>query len=131
VIGIDTNILVRFIAHDDPSQFQLAADFLSRLSPQSPGWVSLVTAVEVEWVLSRAYRMKRADILRSYELLLNVNDLVFERLPLLNAALAQYATGQAGLGDHVIALSGQAAGCVATFTFDREAQKSAGMSLLA
>ncbi len=130
MIGIDTNVLVRFITEDNRQQWALAVDLLNQLSPKNPGWVSLVTAVELEWVLSRSYRMKRADVVICYQMLLQVEDLRFEYREFLERALESYERSSAGLGDHVIAMGGRESGCSATFTFDKDAARAAGMTLL-
>jgi hypothetical protein len=58
VIGLDTNILVRYLAQDDPMQSRKATQiFEHRLTEANPGFLSLVTMVEAAWVLERAYSL--------------------------------------------------------------------------
>ena len=56
MIGLDTNILVRYLTGDDPIQSAKAREvFEQRLSARNPGFVSVVAMVETVWVLDRAY----------------------------------------------------------------------------
>jgi predicted nucleic-acid-binding protein len=53
VIGIDTNVLVRFIVQDDPEQSTRATRFMQVLTKESPGFISSIVLAELTWVLSR------------------------------------------------------------------------------
>jgi len=55
--GLDTNILVRFFVKDDLEQSRRAKELLRTLTPESPGFVSLVALAEMIWVLRSQYRM--------------------------------------------------------------------------
>ena len=131
MIGLDTNILVRYLTQDDPAQASVATDLLeSRISTQQPGYVSQVVLTELVWVLDRGYRYAKADIIRAVGGLLSVRELTIEKADEAWAALQQFETGQADFADYLIGLSGQMAGCTTTFTFDRRAARSAQHTLL-
>jgi predicted nucleic-acid-binding protein len=52
MIGLDTNVLLRYLVQDDPVQSPRATEIITRrLSEEEPGFVSLVTILEVVWVL--------------------------------------------------------------------------------
>ena len=51
MIGLDTNILVRYLAQDDAEQAKRANRIIDRLTPENPGFVPLVALVELVWVL--------------------------------------------------------------------------------
>ena len=71
MIGLDTNVLVRYLTQDDPSQARLATELIERrLSEQDPGFISVVAMVETAWVLERAYGLRAADIAAVIERLL-------------------------------------------------------------
>jgi len=128
VIGLDTDVLVRYLAQDDPEQAAAATTLVESLSAADPGFVSLVTVVELSWVLRRAYGV---DADRSDELigaLLDAGELRMDRPSVVRAALASH--GRADLADAVIAELGRAAGCEQTVTFDRRAARDAGMTLV-
>jgi predicted nucleic-acid-binding protein len=131
MIGLDTNILVRFLVQDDPAQTLKAAAVLSkRVSERSPGFVSAVTMAETAWVLERAYRLDDAGIAAAVELLLSADNLVFEREPEIYEASAAVKDGQATFADALIAAIGRTEGCDVTLTFDRKAARLPGFELV-
>jgi predicted nucleic-acid-binding protein len=54
VIALDTNVLVRFLVQDDPSQAHLAGEIIDQLTEEAPGFVSREVLIELVWVLERA-----------------------------------------------------------------------------
>ncbi len=130
MIGLDTNVLVRYLAQDDPAQSRAATRLIEGLTQASPGFVSTVALVETVWVLSRAYRMARGDIVPIIEGLLRSTELVIEQAEIHYAALDAYQSTGADYADIVIAQSGRRAGCTGTATFDRRAAQGARMQLL-
>jgi len=78
MIGIDTNILVRFFTKDDAVQSARAKEFLKTLSPASPGFVSLICLIELVWVLRSQYGLGKAQLVDRLEQLLNSPELVLE-----------------------------------------------------
>ncbi len=78
MIGLDTNILARFFAQDDPEQGLRAEALLQSLTPETPGFISLVSLTELVWVLRGTYRMPRARLVSCLERLLDSPELVFE-----------------------------------------------------
>lgn len=121
LIGIDTNVLLRYLAQDDPAQSQKATAFIDSLTPVTPGFISLITLSELYWVLDHSFRLSRPEILAIVEELISADSLVFERLEMVREALAGYATGKADLDDHLMAACARGAGCEAIVTFDRAA----------
>lgn len=130
MIGLDTNVLVRYLAQDDPRQAQAATALIEGFTEAEPGFVSTVTLVETVWVLSRAYRMPRADLTSVLQGLLQSRELVIEQADMHYAALGAYHASTADYADAIIALSGRRAGCSETVTFDRDAAGGARMRLL-
>ena len=71
MIGLDTNVLVRYLAQDDPIQSLKATEiFEQRLTAEDPGFVSVVAMVETVWVLDRAYGLAKHEISAAIERLL-------------------------------------------------------------
>jgi predicted nucleic-acid-binding protein len=128
--GLDTNILVRLLAQDDPEQSQRAVEFLQTLSPDMPGFVSLVSLIELIWVLRSQYRMNKARLILGLEWLLNSAELVLESQEAVAQALGRFASVKADFADCLIERSCHAAGCRETVTFDVDAARNAGMMLL-
>lgn len=131
MIGLDTNILVRFLVQDDAEQAALATALMAGLTEAEPGFIAREVMVELVWVLERAYGLGRADISRAIDGLLEARELVVEASDRVALAADRYRKGGPGFADQMIALAGQGAGCRATMTFDRKAGVISGMQLLA
>lgn len=129
MIGLDTNVLVRFLTHDDPGQTATVAKFMGSLSSDSPGFISLVVVVELVWVLEASYQFKRDEIEHVLDTLLRSKELMIERAEIVEQALRKFSAGKADLAGCIIERSGHAAECEYTLTFDRKAA-AAGMRLL-
>ena len=130
MVGLDTNILVRFYTKDDPEQGSKASHLMRNLTRQSPGYVSLVALIELIWVLRTQYRLKKAELIRIVEQLLASTELLVENQAAVTLALSRFANGKADFADCLIERSCAAAGCAETITFDLDAARFAGMRLL-
>lgn len=130
MIGLDTNVLVRYVVRDDPAQTARADALLESLDGNDPGFVSLVVLVELYWTLGRAYRYRREQCVAVVAGLTSVPELRVERADVVRSALHQAGQG-ADFADAIITQTAVAAGCASTVTFDRGAARSAGMTLLA
>ena len=130
MIGLDTNVLVRYIMQDDTRQSPLATRLIESLSAESPGFVPLVSVVELAWVLSSAYELDRDQLVEALEGLLRTKEIVVERAELVWKAVRVFHGANADLADCLIERSSAAAGCSRTMTFDRGAVKGCGMTLV-
>lgn len=130
MIGLDTNVLVRFLTQDDPGQGAQAKELIAGLTEAAPGFIAREVMVETVWVLERAYGLPRDRIAAALEGLLEARELVVETAERVGVALDRYAKGGAGFSDQMIALAGVAAGCTTTLTFDRKAATGPGMQLV-
>jgi predicted nucleic-acid-binding protein len=130
MIGLDTNVLVRFFVQDDRAQSRKADALLQTLSTESPGFVSLVTLIELSWVMRSSYRMTRQELAESLESLLNSPEIVVENEPAVTQALQRFVAAKADFADALIERSGHVAGCSRTVTFDTNAARLAGMTML-
>jgi predicted nucleic-acid-binding protein len=130
MIGLDTNLIVRYITQDDPVQSAAATKLIDSLSADAPGFVAMVVVVELVWVLQSCYRGKRDEIVRVLETLLRSKELIVERAELVSQALRRFSAGHADFADCLIERCGHAAECQYTVTFDRNAASAAGMKLL-
>ena len=131
MIGLDTNVLVRYLAQDDKSQSASASRLIEReLTPENPGFVSLIVLVETVWVLESCYGCSHVDIAAILERLLRVKQLKIQDAETAWRALRQFAPGKADFSDCLIERLGHAHDCLYTATFDRAAAKSAGMKLI-
>lgn len=131
MIGIDTNVLVRYFADDDADQAAAARRLLGRqLSAQRPGFVSLVTLAELAWVLRCSYGASRDEVIMAIETLMTAPHLKVQDEDAVWLALDHCEQPGVGVSDALIAALGQQHGCSHTMTFDRKAARIAGMRLV-
>ena len=135
MIGLDTNVLARYLTQDDVRQAALASRLIENdLTIASPGFVSLAVLAELCWVLSRLYSATMDELLDLISDLLNTPQIQVERREVVQAAIRRFSQGKsrkAGLVDALIAEIANSEGCSATVTFDKAAVREAGMTLLA
>jgi predicted nucleic-acid-binding protein len=131
MIGLDTNVLARYIMQDDAVQAAKASALLEGLTADSPGWVSLVSLAELVWVLGVAYGLGRDQVLNALEALLSTKELRVERAELAWKALRACRGVKADFADCLISSCATSSGCERIMTFDRGAAKYAGMTLIA
>lgn len=131
MIGLDTNVLVRYVMQDDARQSPKATRLVESLSIESPGFVPQVSIVEFVWVLTSSYGLTRDQVASALELLLRSKELIIDRADQVVKGLRVFKAGSADFADCLIERIANAAGCNATMTFDAAAAKSAGMRLIA
>ena len=131
MIGIDTNVLVRYIAQDDATQSARAARLLEEeCSPSAPGFIGLVVLLELVWVSETCYGASRAEIAGMLRRILSIRQLVVEEAETAWKALRLFESSKADFADCLIERMAAAKGCTVVMTFDKAAAK-AGMTLLA
>lgn len=130
MIGLDTNVIVRYIMQDDPRQSALAARAIEQLSADAPGYVTIVTIAELGWVLDSCYELSCAQVSDAIEALLRARELVVDRADSVLKAVRRFRQGKAELADCLIAQIASDGGCAHTLTFDRDAARHAGMRLV-
>ena len=122
MIGLDTNILIRYLTQDDPIQSRKAIEIIERrLSLTEPGFVSVVTIAETVWVLDRAYNFSNREIAAAVERMLQVEVLLIQHEQEVFAAMIALKQGRCSFSDALIAELGAQAGCLHTLTFDQKA----------
>ena len=132
MIGLDTNVLIRYLAQDDKAQSAAATRLIEKvLTPEAPGFISLVALVETVWVLESCYRCTRQEIAAIIERLLRVRQMRVQNAETTWRAVRLFASGKADFADCLIERIGHAHECAHTLTFDKNAASFAGMKLLA
>ena len=127
MIGLDTNILVRYLAQDDPVQSAKATQIIEeRLSENEPGFISLVTIAETVWVLDRLYDQSPQEIAQLIERMLQSDTLLFQNEQEVFTAMVALKAGRGSFADALIGALGTWAGCGSTLTFDKRAARLAG-----
>jgi predicted nucleic-acid-binding protein len=128
--GLDANVVIRFLIQDDARQTAAAVKVVNSLSPESPGFLSLLVVAEIVWVLTISYGFTRKEIEVTVEGLLRSKELIIEHAEIIVQALGKFKRGPADFADCLIERCGHAAGCQQTLTFDKKAVAGAGMRLL-
>lgn len=129
MIGLDTNVLVRYIMQDDAKQAALASRLVESLT-DGAGFIPLIVIAELSWILSSAYGLSREQLAEALEGVLRSKEWVVEKPDIVWQAVRLFQSGSADFADCLIFRSAAAAGCEKTMTFDRDAAKSGGMTLL-
>lgn len=130
MIGLDTNVIVRYLMQDDPQQAARATAFIEQqLSSENMGFISLVVLVEIAWVLRSCYGIDRENIVRTFRALLETRQLWIERPDLVVRTLRRFEDNPADFSDALIVELARDQGCVETVSFDRKAN-SLGMRML-
>lgn len=131
MIGLDTNVVVRYLTQDDPKQSQIVTRLMEKtLSSDEPGFISLVVLAEVVWVLTSLYSVDRAGVSEIVSGLLTTEQLRVENAELVWQAKRRYEASKADFSDALIAECAVAAGCKRAVTFDRSAAATSGFDLL-
>lgn len=128
MIGIDTNVIVRYLVQDDLAQAKRAQAALERLTADERGYVAKIVLVEAFWVLTRAYKMPRVDVLTTLARLAERDEILVEDQSRTTAAIQRAVEG-GDLADMLILETCRAAGAAETITFDQDAA-SRGMTLI-
>ena len=124
MIGLDTNVLLRYIAQDDPKQSPRAIEIVERrLTEQEPGFISMVTILEVVWVLKSLFQRSRQEIANDIEMLLAADTLEVQNEQEVYLAVVSLRNGIGTFEDALIGSLGAWRGCSATLTFDENAAK--------
>jgi predicted nucleic-acid-binding protein len=130
MIGLDTNVLVRYIMQDDPKQSARANALIESLTAKAQGYVSLVSVVELYWVLTSCYGLSKAQVSQALDALLRLKEITVEQSEQVLRALRVFEHNKADFPDCLIERCCVAAGCEKVVTFDAGAAKHAGMVIL-
>lgn len=128
--GIDTNVLVRYVTHDDPRQWKAAATLLeNECTSDRPGMVNDIVLCELVWVLEDVYGFEGSQIVGVLEQIVRTAQLRVENPTLVWRAIASFRRGF-DFADALILETNRHSGCVDTVTLDRRASRIPGMRLL-
>jgi predicted nucleic-acid-binding protein len=127
MLGVDTNVLIRYLIRDDQPQYEKARRLIDReVAKGEPVLVSLLVLLEAEWVLRSRYELAKADIVTAFSALLDTAELAFEDEPSVENAVYSWKDSAADFADCLIEARNRRLGCRATATFDARALKLAG-----
>lgn len=124
MLGIDTNILVRFLVQDDEAQFEKARKLIKReVAAGHRVFVNQLVLMEAEWVLRSRYSVSKHQIIEAISGLLDATDVQFEDEPAIEEAIFIWKESTADFADCLIGAKNRRLGCRATATFDLKASK--------
>jgi predicted nucleic-acid-binding protein len=130
MIGVDTNVFLRFSLADDARQHAAATALLRGSSETEPVMIDPIVLVEAAWVLRSAYGLDRAAIAERLAIVTMADRLRVLEPDAVDAALEDFRTGTADLAECLVVHLNRARGCTATFTFDKDAARLPGARLL-
>ena len=129
MIGLDTNVVVRYLVQDNVDQATRATAVMESLTADDPGFLSAVAIVELVWVLRSSYGFQTGACLELIDGFLDARELRVQASEIVRRALG-VARGGVDFADAMIAEFGRSAGCADTVTFDRRAARLGAMRLL-
>lgn len=128
-LGINTNVLVRFLVHDDEAQFLRSQKLIRReIAAGRPVFISLLVLLETEWVLRSRYDASKVEVATTISALLNSVDDDIEDEPAVEEALFLWKDHAVGFADCLIGARNRRLGCSATMTFDTKAARIPGFA---
>ncbi len=127
MLGLDTNVLVRYLTRDNQPQYERARRLIDHgVSKGEPVLVSLLVLLETEWVLRSRYELVKSEIVAAFSALLDTADLSFEDEQSIERAVYSWKDSAADFADCLIEARNHRLGCRATATFDAKALKLGG-----
>jgi predicted nucleic-acid-binding protein len=130
MIGLDTNVLVRYIAQDDPQQAAKATRVIEReCSEVRPGFITTVALAELVWVMEDCYRSAKPEIVAILQRILRTRQFVVEEAETVWKAIRLFESARADFADCLIDRIGALHECEFTATFDKDAAR-AGMRMV-
>ncbi len=129
--GLDTNVLVRYLVHDDAEQAARAARYIEHaIATEELLLINVIVLCELTWVLESAYDFKKEIIGGVLEKILMTQQFEVEEKDTAWAALGDYRQTGADFADCLIGRKNRASGCVETATFDKALKRLGSFRLL-
>lgn len=131
MIGIDTNVLVRYLAQDDKQQSMKATKFIeAKLSAAKPGVINHIVLVELVWVLESCYQTAKSEVVQILQAIIATRQLSVQNVDIVQRALRLYQSSSIDFADALIGSVNTSLGCEITLTFDKKAAKQSMFDVL-
>ncbi len=131
MIGLDTNVLVRYLVADDPDQLALVDRLVAEaVAAGERLYLNSVVLAEAAWVLESVYGYRKAQILESLEAVARTRQFSLADRDAVVRALERYREGTADFSDYLIGELNRSDGCRQTVTFDRSLGDSPAVRVL-
>jgi predicted nucleic-acid-binding protein len=132
MIGLDTNVLVRYVLRDDMQQAEVVDKLIEKcITEHIQIMISLLTLQETEWVLRACAKIEKAPIISLFKTLLESADVLTESEEILEEALLHFENSNADFSDCLMVAQYRHMACDYMVTFDNKAAKIEGVILLA
>jgi predicted nucleic-acid-binding protein len=126
MLAVDTNVLIRLVTGDEPSQTVAAERFIEK-----GVWVSILALAETAWVLKTWYKRNAAEVAAAVQMLIDHKDLTLQDPDVIESALALFRSRPAlGFSDCLIFHIARKAGHLPLGTFDRALGRVEGVRKL-
>ena len=131
MIGLDTNVLVRYLTQDDPAQSRAASRLIEKeLTAADPGLILTAVLAETLWVLGELYGATREEQIECVERLLATRQFQLQNHAAVQRAAHSARHAPCDFVDCLIAEIGIDERCKHVATFDKKAAKYPGFALL-
>lgn len=131
MIGLDTNVLVRYLVKDDKKQAERATSYIRKATADGEAcFINSIVLCELAWVLESAYEYEKKEIAAVLEQILLTRQLEIEYKDIVRQAIHDYGQANGDLADHLLGRINQSEGCEHTATFDRALRNSPAFVLL-
>lgn len=128
MIGLDTNILVRYLSRDDEQQWQQAVTVIQQ---NQPCFITNIVLCELVWVLRGAsYGFRKDEIINVLEAMLHSAAFEYENRSTVDQALQRYKQGKADFSDYLIGAVSRQTGCTEIVSFDSKLKGEKGFQCL-
>lgn len=120
MMGLDTNLLVRYLTQDDPRQAAIAAREIEAAAEQGETLlIQPLVLCELVGVLESAYKLPKADILAALGQILKTAQFEIADRDAVAHALADSRGGRGDFSDHYLGRANAAGGAPVTLIFDK------------
>ena len=123
MIGLDTNVVLRYLLQDDAAQSTTVNRIIDGLRPADPGYISIATTLEIVWVLRSLFKLRPKEIAAQVEQLLAADAFTLQNEQQVFEAVFTLKRGLGEFEDALIAALNNWAGCSETITFDRRTSR--------
>lgn len=131
MIALDTNVLVRIVLHDDPTQARAAERLFVRARQERTAlFVADVVLCELVWVLTRRAGLPRAKIAMALDQLLRTELILVSDPGVADRALRAYRAGKGDFADYLIREQARTFEAEEVVTFDRALKGEEGFRIL-
>jgi predicted nucleic-acid-binding protein len=130
MIGLDSNVLLRYLMQDDAVQSPKATSIIESLTNSDPGYLSVVVLAETAWALRSTYKIPAIEIATAVVGLLQSANLVVQEEQAVVEALHASREGRGTFADALIGVLATKAGCERILTFDRRSLRLPAFELI-